>query len=215
MADNSKKELEESEIKEWKKDKNRIVKFFSKFDLNVADIYDHIIILDGDKTRATCYLLSKVMMVMKICDFLDILEKREQADVDIIKIYLLISHAEITMNSFGIKGNKDEKIEKFFDPVIDKYNLNNKIRMDRESIEKTEAMSSPKMLWKIRCEYTHEGNYTGKIFKTTDDDSPSWFKFKSNDKEVCGGCNLTYQKFLNIFMDALIENIKIFSGYEG
>jgi len=214
MIDKFEKKWEESQINGWKKDKDKVVKFFSKSDLNIADIYDHITSLNYDKMQVICYLLNKIMKVIKICDFLDTLEKREHADVDVIKIYLLISHAEIAMNNFKIKDKKVEMVKKFFDPVIDKYSLNYKIKMSLESIEDVGTMSFSEILYKIRCEYTHEGNYTGKIFKKTDDDYSNLFRFRSNNKDVHGECNLTYQKFLNIFMDALIENIKIFSNYE-
>ncbi len=214
MIDKFEKKWKESQINRWKKIKDKIVKFFSKYDLNIVDVYDHITNLNYDKMQAISYLLSKVIRVIKICDFLDALEKKEHADVDVIKIYLLISHAEIAMNNFKVKDKKIEMVKKFFDPVIDKYGLNYKIKISLESIKDVGKMSFSEILYKIRCEYTHEGNYTGKIFKKTDDDYHNLFRFRSNNKDIHGECNLTYREFLNIFMDALVENIKMFSSYE-
>lgn len=214
MMDEAEKKWQERQITDWKNDKGEIVKFFSRFDLDITDIYDHITSLDYDKMQVICYLLSKVRKAIQICDFLDTLEKKEHADVDVIKIYLLISHAEIAMNNFEIEDRKIEMVKKFFDPAIDKYGLNYKIRISLGSIEDTGSMSSPEILYKIRCEYTHEGNYTGKIFKKPGDDCQNLFRFKSDNKDIHGECNLTYQEFLNIFMDALVENIKNFSSYE-
>ena len=104
-------------------------------------------------------------------------------------------------------------VKKFFNPVIDKYGLNYKIRMNLESIEDMGNVSSPEILYKIRCEYTHEGNYTGKIFKKSGNDCSNLFRFRSSNRDVHGECNLTYQEFINIFMDALVENILTFSDY--
>lgn len=216
--DEAEKEWQERQITGWKDDKNEIVKFFSRFDLDFTDIYDHITSLDYDKMQVICYLLSKVKKAIQICDFLDGLKKKEHADVDVIKIYLLISHAEIAMNNFKIEGTKIEMVKKFFDPVVDKCGLNYKIKISpgntEDVMEDVRGMLAPEILYKIRCEYTHEGNYTGKIFKDPGDDCPNQLRFRSNDKDVFGECNLTYQEFLNIFMDALVENIKIFSNYE-
>lgn len=208
IIDKAEKNWQERQIANWRNDKNEIVKFFSRFNLDVADVYDHVTSLDYNKMQVICYLLSKVGKAIKICDFLDDLKKKEHADVDVIKIYLLISHAEIAMNNLGIKDKKIEMVKKFFDPVVTRSGLYYKIRMDSGNT------SSPEILYKIRCEYTHEGNYTGIIFKQPGDDCSNLFRFRSGNKDVYGQCNLTYQEFLNIFMDALVENIKIFSNYE-
>lgn len=218
IIDEAEKKWQEHQIAGWKNDKNEIVKFFNRFDLDVTNIYDHITSLDYDKMQIICYLLSKIRKAIQICDFLDILKKKEHADVDVIKIYLLISHAEIAMNNFQIEDRKIEMVKKFFNPVIDKYGLNYKIKISlgntEDVMEDMGGMLASEILYKIRCEYTHEGNYTGKIFKDPGDDCSNQLRFKSNDKDVFGECSLTYQEFLNIFMDALVENIKIFSNYE-
>ncbi len=166
--------------------------------------------------QVICYLLSKVEKAIQICDSLDTLEKKEHADVDVIKVYLLVSHAEIVMNNMGIEDTKIEMVKKFFDPMIGKYGLNYKISLGNteDVMEDMGSISAPEILYKIRGEYAHEGNYTEKMFKKSGDDCSNQFKFRSNEKDVFGECDLTYQEFLNMFMDALVENIKTFSNYK-
>jgi hypothetical protein len=69
-------------------------------------------------------------------------------------------------------------------------------------------MSCAEILYKIRCEYTHEGNYTGIIFRRTEVGNSFYFKDKNGN--LSGICDLTYQEFIKIFMKAVIENIKIY-----
>lgn len=217
MVDEPEIRWQKSQIAGWKSDKDKVASFFNRFDLDITDIYDHVTSLDYNRMQTICYLLSKIMKAMKICDYLDVLEKEEHDDVDAIKIFFLISHAEITMNNFGVDDNKKELVNKFFKPVEKKYGLEYKIRVSLSSIDETGNMPFSDILYKIRCEYAHEGNYTGKIFKNRREEKDNYFnmfRFKHKIKDFFGECKLTYQEFVNIYMDALVENIKTFSGYE-
>ncbi len=215
MAEEFEKKWQNSQITGWKKNKDKIVSFFKSFDLDIIDVYIHVTNLDYTKIQIICYLLSKVIKSIKICNYLDILEEEEHADVDAIKIFFLISHAEITMNNFGFKDNKKELVKKFFEPVTEKYGLKYKIRVGLSSINESGDMPFSDIFYKIRCEYAHEGNYTGKIFNKRKDDENIYnlFHFKSDNKDFHGECNLTYKEFTHIYMEALVENIKIFSNY--
>jgi hypothetical protein len=215
MVDKFEKKWQKSQIAGWKNDKKRITSFFHRFDIEIAAVYTHITNLDYTRMQTICYLLSKIVKSIKICDYLDRLEREEHADVDAIKIFFLISHAEITMNNLGLKDNKKELVRKFFVPVAEKYGLKYKIRVGLDSINITRGMYFSDILYKIRCEYAHEGNYTGKIFNKRKDKENVYnsFHFKSNNEDFYGECILTYKEFLDIYMEALVENIKTFSDY--
>lgn len=207
------KEQQKKQINKWKRDKPEIVKFFNKFNLNINNLYDHIIHLGYEKMRTVCYLLSKIRLAVKVCDYLNTLEKEERRDVDVMKIYFLVSHAEITMDNFGVKGNKKELVRKFFEPITKKYGLNYKIRYEDSS----RPMLFSDILYGIRNDYTHAGNYIGRIFKTMsdEDDCPNYCSFYDKYNKMIYFCfNLTCKEFTDIFMDALVKNIKIFSKYK-
>lgn len=212
MTDEVEKQWEQMQIANWRNDENEIILFFKRFNLDVRDVYRHVTSIDYDRMQAICYLLSKIDKAIKICDFLDILADNNNEDVDVIKIYMLISHAEITSRSLGENGVKIELVRRFFNPVEAdlKYKIVPNISPDR----KTLAMNFADILYKIRCEYTHEGNYTGRIFKRDEDNADSLLiRFKDNGKELFGECGIVYKDFLEIYMRALIANIRIFSGY--
>jgi len=214
MKDESEIKSEQSQIINWRTDKSKIVSFFQRFNLDVSNIYDHILSIDYERMQVLFYLLGKIDKAVKICDFLDYLKINNNEDVDVIKIYILVSHAEITSNNLKEKGIGVELVRKFFSPV--ESDLKYKIipnYLSKTKIQKN--INFVDILYKIRCEYTHEGNYTGIIFKIEEDNVSNMFSFKDDKgKEFSGKCNITYKEFLNIFMKALVENIKIFSEYK-
>lgn len=212
--DDFEEKWQKSQIEGWKNDGPGIVSFFNKYSLNIGNVYDHIVGIEYERMQVICYLLSKIMRVMKICDFLDRLAETENDDVDVTKIFLLIAHAEITMSNFGHKGKKQNLVDLYFAPVKERYQLKYKIMVSINSIAKTGNLSFADILYKIRCEYVHEGNYTGRIFKLKGDGNYTLMsQFKHNKDDSFGEYNVTYQEFMTIYMDALIENIKIYSNY--
>jgi len=213
MKDESEIKYEQRQIANWKKDKNKIVLFFQRFNIDVSSIYDHILGMDYERMQVLYYLLGKIDKAVKICDFLDYLKINNNEDVDVIKIYILVSHAEITSNNLKGKGIGVELVRKFFSPV--ESDLKYEIIPNYLSKKIQKNINFVDILYKIRCEYTHEGNYTGIIFKKEENNVSNIFYFKyDEDKELSGKCNITYKEFLNIFMKTLIENIKIFSDYK-
>ncbi|MCL5011907.1 MAG: hypothetical protein M1320_00580 [Patescibacteria group bacterium] len=215
MTDDSEKGWQERQINGWENDKMEVVHFFQRFGLDIDNLYDRVMELEYGKMQIICYLLSKIRKVIKICDFLDTLEE-EGEDVDIIKIFFLISHAEITMNNFGLSSSKEELVNKFFKPVAIK--LKYKIRTSLSGVSQVKELSPPSILYKVRCEYAHEGNYTGRIFKNRgmeDGNAERLFPFKNDNEDISGECALTYQEFTNIYMEALVENIENFSKCTG
>ena len=119
---------------------------------------------------------------------------------------------KMSLEGVGERGKGLSLVEKFFDPV--KSDLEYKIKPTLPPSGSTSNLSFAKILYGIRCEYAHKGNYLGKIFKI-DEDKIEYllFDFKINNKYFCGECSLTYKEFINIYMEALVENIKTFSGY--
>lgn len=213
MKDDFEIKWEQFQITNWKEDKAEIVLFFQRFNLDISNIYDYIVSIDYDRMQVLCYLLSKIDKAIKICDFLDNLKENNHEDVDVIKIYILISHAEITARSLGENGTGVELVRKFFNSV--ESDLKYKIVPNYSSDTKNKReINFVDVLYKIRCEYTHEGNYTGIIFKRDEDAYSLVFLFKDKKEELSGICGITYKEFLNIYMKALIENIKIFSEYK-
>lgn len=212
MKDEFDKKWQQMQIVNWKNDEKEIVSFFDRFNLDVKDLYKHVTGIDYERMQIICYLLSKIDKAIKICDFLDTLEKDGHEDVDVIKIYTLISHAEITSRSFGVNGSKIELVKKYFSPV--EQDLKYRIIPNLPSVGKTSYINFADILYKIRCEYTHEGNYTGRIFKRDEDGASSLlFSFKDGNEELFGECGITYKEFINIYMTALVENIKSYSKY--
>ncbi|MCK5475263.1 MAG: hypothetical protein KAI71_01600 [Candidatus Pacebacteria bacterium] len=204
----------------WKNNKGEIVDFFNKYVQDVSELYDFLICLDYKKQQRIFYLLSKIRKVIKICDFLDSLKKEKNEDVDKIKIFLLISHAEITINTFyqkDVNNNSShrELVKKFFAPIVDRYGLDYKVRITIDDINKIKDATFSSIFYDIRCEYVHKGNYTGIIFKNekSEDCAYNFFFFEKKSQTINGECKLTYKEFINIYLDALVENIKIFSNY--
>ncbi|OIO47347.1 MAG: hypothetical protein AUJ28_00935 [Parcubacteria group bacterium CG1_02_37_51] len=159
------------------------------------------------------YLFSKVEKSIKICKFLDGLQDNENDDVDAIKLFFLVSHAEIAMNDFGNTGTKKELVEKFFEPVADDLKFNIKLTLDE--VEKGISMTFADILYKVRCDYAHEGNYTGKIFKSKKDKKclHNIFSFHDMGDLIFAESALTYKAFIKIYMRALTEHIKIYSKF--
>ncbi|MEK7576162.1 MAG: hypothetical protein AAB482_00540 [Patescibacteria group bacterium] len=212
MDDEFQKKWEQGQIENWKSDEGKISLFFKRFNVDIKHVYKYVMGINYEKMQTICYLLSKIDKAIKICDFLDALEKNNHEDVDIIKIYILISHAEITSRNFGERGEKIALVKKYFEPVESK--LKYKIKPSFGIDGQVPDMNFADVLYKIRCEYTHEGSYTGRIFKrVVDDANGSLFSFKANGKILYGQCGISYKEFLEIYMKALFENIKIFSRY--
>jgi len=203
--------LQQSQIQGWKNDQDEVVTFFERFNLDVRKQYRYLTTIEYDRMQVVCYLLAKIRRAIKICDFLDTLEKDNYEDVDMVKLYLLISHAEITTRSLEQKGKDQELVEKFFSPV--ESELKYKIMPSLSTRVANKNVSFAYILYKLRCEYTHEGNFTGKIFKKISHGSATLlFPFKVNTETLYGECELTYKEFLDIYMKALMKHVDTYSG---
>lgn len=214
MTDEFEKKWQNSQIAGWRNDENKILVFFQRFGLNISDIYGHIMEkLQYDKMQIIFKLLFEIEKAVAICDYLDSIKEEARYDVDVIKLFFLISHAEIAMHSLGCTGRKQDLVNKFFRPV--EQELKYKIQLCLDSITKLGDIQSAEILYKIRCQYAHEGDSSGIIFQKNDDGAGNYFCVKDNTTNlmIFGTCNLTCREFMNIYMEALVENIKIFSEF--
>ncbi len=195
----------------WRKDKKEISNFFLRFEVNTDGLYDHIVSLVYEKQQVIFYLFAKIRKVVKICDFLDSLKKDNNEDVDAIKVFFLVCHAEIAMSNLGKKGSKVDLVEEFFKPAENRYRLKYKIRPALGSGK--EEKSHAWVLSAIRNEYAHTGEYTGLFFRSPNSDPKSYNAFGVYDrgKYVSVECQMTYKEFIATYMDALIENVKCYS----
>lgn len=213
MTDAFEKLWQQGQLEGWRADASNVVAWFARFNIDAADVYNHVVNnTDYDTAQAVCYLLSKLDNAVKLCDFLDTLERDNNKDVDVIKIYLLISHAEIASRSLGGRGNGQELVRAFFAPVAPE--LQYRIKPTLASGGMIPDQDAAFILYKIRCEYTHEGNYTGKIFQRDGEKAfGNLFSYHVDGSGLSGECGMTYREFLGICMRALIEHIKRFSRY--
>ena len=158
--------------------------------------------------------------MISVCDFLDTLAENKDENVDKSKIFYLISHSEIIMNNLRLatqKTRKAELVNNFFAPVIDQlqqYTFKLTIRDANKLRKMKQETSASRILYKIRNEYVHQGNFVGKVFKI---DSTEWkdqdFSFDwdiPNDQplSVYGKTNLMYSQFLKIYFSAFAANLK-------
>ncbi|MFA5158588.1 MAG: hypothetical protein WC451_05400 [Patescibacteria group bacterium] len=211
MKDDAEKKWEEAHLNMWQADLPRIQLFFKRFGIEIEAVYHSLFSLDYDYIQPVIYLIGKIEKIMEVCDFLDTLAKNNHDDVDKIKIFQLVSHAEIAINTFSANTasmNKGDLVDAFFEPVKDKlqYTLQLSIDDTKKLSKINQQITSSRILYKLRNEYAHQGNFIGKIFKLETDEkkvsnlfSFDWGIPKAQPIEVCGLTRLTYAQFLNIY----------------
>lgn len=209
---------EDAQLAGWQEDNEDLKNFLLRFGVEIDCIALGLFNLPYDDIQPVMYLIAKIRKVMLICDFLDTLTKDHNEDVDKIKIFYLISHAEIAMNTLGdASRNKAEKVDNFFASAIERlrYLLHLTIDDNTWLISQGENTSPSRILYKFRCEYAHQGNFTQKVFKRADAEDYLYNSFSlywdlpknSTQKLVCGETKLTYEQFLNIYFYALKEHL--------
>jgi hypothetical protein len=109
-------------------------------------------------------------------------------------------------------------VEKFFEPVRD--DLQYKIKGSLGNMPYETVFSSSEVLYLIRNDYIHNGNFVGLFFKgdATEEGIPNggtfWYANKNDKTRLVladSECKLTYDEFLKIFTKAFEENIKLYS----
>ena len=219
VTDNFEKAWEESQISSWKCDMESIVLFFSCFAVNVKDVYKRFFSLTYDDMQPIIYLVGKIQKVMAVCGFLDDLAKQGQ-DIDKIKVFYLISHAEIAMNTFPHHGkNKADLVKEYFLPVISslKYSFRLSSKSQKLVSGEKNGSSADSILYKLRNEYAHQGDFTGRVFRQdSGSDKTTYHRFdfdwdlqgKGKMVRACGETNLTYRQFLNIYFSAFKSRLE-------
>ena len=210
MTTDFEEKWKQGQKEDWSQNQTEVERFFYRFDVNITDTYSRLLGVDYDHMQVVCYLISKIMLAVKLCDYLDLLKRDEHRDVDVIKIYLLISHAEITMNNLGFLGVKKDMVKDYFNPVHDEHRLKYMIKLSLTSMEEGGSLDFAGILYKIRNQYTHKGDYTGRIFKDKSGDAINMFDFSDGSKNIYGECDLTYMEFMNIYLKALRAHIDSF-----
>lgn len=214
MTDKFEQRWQMNHLALWREDTPRIEEFFRRFGVEINQLYKKLFDLDYDYIQPIIYLIGKIEKVMEVCDFLDTLAKNNHDDVDKIKIFQLISHAEIAINTFSTKTasmNKGDLVDSFFEPVKDKLQYSLQLSSDdTNKLSKIKQQVTPsRILYKLRNEYAHQGNFTGKVFKSETDEgkvlngfSFDWDIPKAQPIDVSGLTRLTYAQFLKIYFSA-------------
>lgn len=220
MTDEFKQKWQGAQLTGWQGDVSRVENFFRRFNIEIRDIYNNIFTLDYDRIQSVMYLIGKIEKMVAICDFLDTLAENNKADVDKIKIFQLVSHSEIAMNTFNTSPTNITKgclIDKFFEPVKDRLQYTLRLSIDdTNSLSKIKQITSAsRILYKLRNEYAHQGNYTSKVFKsnvvsknTYNCFSFDWDLGKGQTVFVDAETNLTYYEFLDIYFSALKKHLE-------
>ncbi len=220
MTDQFEKKWEQSQIKVCQDNRNTIISLFSRFSVDFEETYSKLLNLPYGRQQPAMYLLGKIQKMVSICDFLDELKRNHNEDVDKIKIFQLISHAEIVIKTLSSGKNKAELVSKYFDTVKEsiKYRLRLSIQNTNDLSKKQEDTTASGILYKLRNEYAHQGNFTGNVFKRGAEnlDLYNIFMFDwdlPKEKKiilVSGETNLTCIDFMNIYFTALKNQLEIY-----
>jgi len=218
MTDEKKQKYEQRQLTEWQGAVEEIKSFFLRFGVEIDCQGLGLFDLDYEDIQPAAYLIAKLRKIISICDFLDSRAKEHNEDVDKIKIFHLISHAEIVMNVLcDATRNNAEKVDDFFVPVDSQlqHSLCLTISDNSQLTSQGQVTSSSRILYKLRCEYAHQGNFTGKVFRrdSAEDHVYNYFAFYwdlpgSRTKVFASAeTNLTYYDFLNIYFTAFKNHL--------
>lgn len=144
--------------------------------------------------------------------------KKPPQDTEKIIITTLVSCAEATYRINKPKEIFCEKLVKgFFEPV--KSKIRYKIRGSVGDNPRKKIFNPVEVLYLIRNDYVHNGNFTGLFFRSENSEDYAYnfgtFHFyEKKDKlkliQANSECCLTYEQFLQIFLEAFIINIQDF-----
>ncbi len=175
------------------------------------DLKNQIMGLEYGKFYDVNNAFGKLNKALQICAFLHKLSKSKSSqDTEKIIITILVSCAEAIYRINKPDESISEHLVKGFFKSVKKQ-LKIKGRVGKEIFEPAEV------LYLVRNDYIHNGNFTGSFFKKMglEDYVCNWGSFyysKKEDKlkliQVYSECKLTYQDFLKIFLEAFIKNIE-------
>jgi hypothetical protein len=162
----------------------------------------------------------KLDKVLQICDFLDKLSKSKQSqDTEKIRITILVSCAEAVHRINKSREALGENLVKgFFKPVSSKIDY--KIKgYAGDNIPHTKVFDAIEVLYLIRNDYIHNGKFTGIFFRRNNSGDciynlgTFYYSEKKNKAHLIQAfseCKLSYDEFLEIFLEAFIKNINMY-----
>jgi hypothetical protein len=221
-TDIMKEKWEQAQLAHWKSEIEDIARFFNQFGVDFKSTYEKLFELPYDDIQPVIYLLGKMQKMAGICAYLNERAEKHHEDVDKIKLFHLISHAEIAMKVLGgVKSTNAKRVEEYFQPVRLKLcyrlRLSSSISDTHTLNELGEDITAPSILYKLRCEYAHQGNYLGRIFRKQHSDEKTycmssfeWDLKVGKDRELRSvdmETNFTFDEFIQIYFEALREHI--------
>ena len=212
---NNKKPWEQNQYKRFEDNWNK--KWSKKFP-NKSKLKNKIIELNYNNFYDVNNAFGKLDKALQICDFLKKLSyAKPPQDTEKIIITILVSCAEAIY-----KINKPEEdinenlIKGFFKPVQSK--LKGKIKGHTETkMPYNKTFDSTEVIYLIRNDYIHNGNFTGKVFRLNSSEKKSYnhglfYYYEKENKnkliQVFSSINLSYLEFINIFLESFILNIE-------
>lgn len=220
---------EQAQLMHWRSEANDVTYFFSDFGIDFKSVHEQLFDLHYDDIQPVMYLFGKIQKAIGICTYLDGQAQKNNEDVDKIKLFQLTSHAEIAMKVLNEADTTNQKrIEGFFEPIVSKLQYRLRLSIDDVSTlsKLNEDISASSILYKLRCEYVHQGDYLGNVFRIPSSDkrvyissSFKWDLKKSKTKkplQVFMETNLAYNEFMQLYLEALKEHIsKYISARKG
>lgn len=197
--------------------KNKWDSRWSKFFTDKVNLGDNIVKLEYDIFYHVNNAFGKLDKALQICDFLHKLSKsKPPQDTEKIIVTTLVSCAEAVYRINKPNETVNENLVKgFFKPV--RSRIDYKIRGHSGKLPYKKTFDAVEVLYLIRSDYIHNGNFTGIFFRNTDAENHVYNigNFFYSEK---GGktkfilssfeCSLTYHNFLSIFLEAFIKNIE-------
>ena len=185
------------------------------------DLKDKIIKLKYDNFYDVNNAFAKLNKALQICTFLHELSKlKPPQDTEKIIITTLVSCAEAVYRINKPNENINENLIKgFFKPV--ESSINYKIRGHVGDIPYKKTFRAIEILYLIRNDYIHNGNFTGKFFRNDNSENYAYnsgdFYFSEKENKVKlilaeSECCLTYKEFKKIFLEAFIKSIENYCG---
>jgi len=180
---------------------------------NKDTLKNEILGLKEDNLRNINDTFAILNKALQICDFL---HRLVDQDTEKIRITILVSCAEAVYKINKPKETISENlIRGFFKPVRPKIDY--KIRGSVGEMPYPKIFGAVEVLYLVRNDFIHNGNFGGIFFRNEKSEDYAYQQdyFYYSEKEnkaqlikVSSECCLSYNYFLNIFLEAFIKNIE-------
>lgn len=182
-----------------------------------------ILQLDYENFYQVNNAFGKIEKALQICDFLRTLQSQTPPqDTDKIIVTTFVSCAEAVRRINRPKETNCENLVKGFFSYVDaqiKYKIMGQSNTTCETgkCEVECLFNATEVLYGVRNDYIHNGNFTGRFFKESNAENPNFGCFFYSEKEnkscfieATSDCDLRYEEFRNIFLEAFVANIEEF-----